>query len=449
MHGFETARGGRWRQLAAAASGVTPGARLCRLAPRFRGLWANPDFRRLWASLTITQFGGQVTLLALPLTAALLLDATPMQMGVLTALGALPFGLFGLFTGVLVDRSRKLPLIIAADLGRAAALVTIPLAALFGALSMSLLYLVEFLVGAGGMVGWASYQVFMTERVGRENLIDANAKIALSESTAQLIGPGIAGLAIQWLTAPVAILLDALSFSFSAWMLRGIPARPADHPGPRSGQSLWREIGDGLRAIWQSEWLRSLAWSVGWWNLLRHMYLAVIVLYATRVLNLSAGAIGAAWMGGGLGCIAASLVARRVNRRYGMGAVMVGGLFLTGLAWGLIGFIRAGAVQSDVWTTLALGSGMFAFDLGGTLFFINYLTLRQAVTPDRLLGRVVSTMIFLTVVSAPLGSLAGGALGDWLGLRAAIWAVAAGGIALGLVLVRISPLPRLRSLPQV
>ena len=414
------------------------------LAARFGGLWRHADFRLLWASLTITHFGGQFTLLALPLAAALLLNASPLQMGILTAFEALPFALFGLFAGVLVDRSRKLPLIIAADVARGAALMLIPCAAWLGFLSMPMLYAVAFLAGTGGVVGWAAYQVLMTERVGRENLIEANAKIALSESGAQLIGPGIAGVAIQWLTAPVAILFDALSFFASAWLLRGIA--PSDRDRPRraaDGSSIWREIADGLRSIWHNEVLRSIAWSVALWNLLRHMYMAIVILYATRVLELSAGAIGAAWMGGGVGCIAASAIATRVNRRHGMGSVMLGGLFLTGLAWGLIGLVRAGSVA----TPLGLAFGIFAFDLGGTLFFINYLTLRQALTPDHLLGRVTSTMIFLTVAIAPLGSLLGGALGGWIGLRQTIWIIAGCGILLGLLLIRVSPLPGLRRLP--
>src|ERR1700693_3937845 len=215
----------------------------------FGVLCSNRDFRRLWTSLTITHFGGQITFLALPLTAALLLHATPFQMGVLTALEALPFALFALFTGVLVDRSRKLPLIIIADVGRGLALLAVPIAAWMGWLSMPILYAVGFLVGSGGMVGWAAYQVFMTERVGRKNLVEANAKIALAESTAQLIGPGSAGAAIQWLTAPFAILFDACSFFVSAWMLKGIEPGPADAPklnGERDAVSMWSDIAEGL-----------------------------------------------------------------------------------------------------------------------------------------------------------------------------------------------------------
>ena len=177
------------------------------LHPRrwFTGLWLNSDFRKLWGSLTIVHFGGQITFLALPLTAAIALNASPFEVGVMTALEALPYPLFGLFAG-LVDRARKLPLIIACDVGRGLALLAIPVCAWLDMLSMPVLYVVGFLLGLLTVTGCPAYQVFMTERVGRENLVEANAKIGVCDSAAQLIGPGIAGALIQWLTAPIAIL---------------------------------------------------------------------------------------------------------------------------------------------------------------------------------------------------------------------------------------------------
>src|SRR5450759_1958248 len=170
------------------------------------GLWRNHDFLTLWGSLTITHFGAQITTLALPLTAVLVLNASPLEMGVLIALEALPFPLFGLFAGVIVDRFRKLPIIIWADVGRGLALLAVPACAWLGWLTMPVLYIAGFLVGIGGVLGWPAYQVFMTERVGRGNLVEANAKMAVSDSAAQLTGPGIAGALVGWLTAPFAIL---------------------------------------------------------------------------------------------------------------------------------------------------------------------------------------------------------------------------------------------------
>src|SRR5216683_1031318 len=224
------------------------------------GLWRNPDFVKLWGSLTLVHFGGQITFLALPLTAALVLQASPFEVGVLTALEALPYPIFGLFAGVLVDRAKKLPVIIACDIGRGLALLAVPACAWLGVLTMALLYVVGFLIGLLTVIGWPAYQVFMTERVGRENLVEANAKIGVADSAAQLIGPGLAGALIQWLTAPFAIFADAVAFFASAWMLRGIPAKATDLPKTRP-RAVGLEIAEGLKAIWRHPTLRALAWS--------------------------------------------------------------------------------------------------------------------------------------------------------------------------------------------
>ena len=164
-----------------------------RLRRRFRGLWLSRDFRKLWVSLTITSFGTQISNLALPLTAALLLHATPMQMGILIALETVPFALFSLHAGVVLDRVRKLPVVIASDLGRGLALAAIPVAAWFGALSIELLFGIGFLCGVQNVVGGAAYQVLIAQMAGRKRLVEANAKIALGETSAALIGPGMSG----------------------------------------------------------------------------------------------------------------------------------------------------------------------------------------------------------------------------------------------------------------
>ena len=414
-----------------------------RLDKYFGKLWRSRDFRTLWISLTITHFGGQVTFLALPLTAALMLNASPLEMGILTAVEALPYTLFGLFTGVLVDRSKKLPLIIMADVGRGLALLAVPVAAWFGLLSMSVLYIVGFLVGLGGIIGWAAYQVFMTERVGRENLVEANSRIALSDSSAQLIGPGLAGIFIHWLTAPFAILLDAMAFFTSAWMLKGIKDQPSDAPKIREkGATVWQDAKEGLRLIWNNPVLRSLAWGLAIWQFLKHMYFAIVILFAARDLALSPGMIGAVWMLGGVGFLIASFWVQHANRQFGVGRVMLGGLLATGLAWLLIALVSPGS-----WAAIHLGVAIFVLDLGAMLFFINYLTLRQSVTPDRLLGRVTSTMIFLSIACAPLGSLAGGAMAEIFGLRTTIGVAGAGGLVLCMVLAKFSPLSAMHELP--
>ncbi|HEX4333186.1 MAG TPA: MFS transporter [Usitatibacter sp.] len=406
------------------------------------GLWQNSDFRKLWGSLTITHFGGQVTFLALPLTAALMLNASPFEVGVLTALEALPYPLFGLFAGVLVDRTRKLPVIIACDVGRALALAAIPVCAWAGALSMTVLYVAGFFIGLLSVIGWPAYQVFMTERVGRENLVEANAKIGVADSAAQLMGPGMAGALIQWLTAPFAIAFDAVCFFASAWMLRGIPPAATDEP-KAVARSVREEIMEGLRVVWRNPILRSIVWSIGIWQVCRHAFIALVVLYAARELGFSAGHVGALFMVSGLGSLAAASVTERLNARFGMGPTMLGGIAGTGVAW-----LTVGSATGPYWLASAIfGVGLFALDLSGMIFFINYLSLRQAATPDRLLGRVTATMIALTVSTAPLGGLIGGWVGEHYGLRVAVLMSGMGALLLAPLVTWFSPLAAMRELP--
>jgi MFS family permease len=408
----------------------------------FQGLWRSPDFRRLWTSLTITAFGAQITNLALPLTAALLLQATPFQMGVLVALETLPFALVSLHAGVLLDRVRKLPIVIAADLGRGIALLAIPLAAFTHVLSIEILYAVGFLCGVQNVVGGAAYQVLLAQMAGRKRLVEANAKITLGETSSALIGPGIAGLLIQALTAPFAIMLDALTFFVSALMLRRVEARNdvvhATHRG-----SVWAEIHEGLLLVWRSRTLFALALVAGLWQVLHHMQIAVLILFATRELGLSAGSIGVAYMFGGVGCVIAAANAERLSNRFGVGSIIVYGLLLTAFGWQAFGL-----VSGPPWAaTLALGLAMLVFDFGAVLYGINYLALRQAITPDRLLGRMTATMRFCTVAAAPLGSLIGGALATGIGLRATLLVVGALGLVLAIGAMTTSPFRSHRTLP--
>jgi MFS family permease len=407
------------------------------------GLWRNSDFVKLWGSLTITHFGGQITFLALPLTAAIVLNASPFEVGVLTALEALPYTLLGLFAGVAVDRARKLPIIVATDIGRGLALLAVPLCAWFGVLNMAILYVVGFLIGAMSVLGWPAYQVFMTERVGRENLVEANAKIGVADSAAQLVGPGLAGALIQWLTAPIAILMDACSFFLSAWMLRGIPPKPSDEPKAPATSSVRAEIVEGLAVIWHNRTLRALVWAIGLWQVFRHAFLAMVVLFGARELGFSAGHVGLLFMTAGLGSLAAANVTERLNARFGMGPTMLGGIGGTGISWILIG-----CSAGPYWlASILFGAGLFLLDLTAMIFFINYLSLRQAVTPDRLLGRVTATMICLTVATAPLGSLMGGWIGEHFGLRVAVLGAGLGALILAPLMVWLSPLSRMRELP--
>ena len=418
---------------------------LYRFARRnFKGLWRLPDFRRLWFTLTVTSFGAQVTNLALPLTAALLLHATPLQMGILVALETLPFALVSLHAGVLIDRVRKLPVVIACNLARGVALLALPLAAFTQTLSIELMYVVGFFCGVQNVIGGAAYQVLLAQLAGRKRLVEANAKIALGETSAALVGPGLAGGLIQVFTAPFAILLDAVAFLASGLVLRRMQLRN-DVVHDAAPAPVMRQIVEGLKLVVHNRTLFALAWLSGLWQFLHHMQIAVLILFATRELGLSAGAIGMVYMAGGLGCVLAAASAERLSARFGVGPVIVHGLILTALAWQAFGL-----VSGPVWAaTLLLGAAMLVFDFGGVLYGINYLALRQAITPDRLLGRMTATMRFFTVAMAPLGSLVGGALATFVGLRGTLLTVGVLGLALAVAAVLWSPVRRHHALPAV
>jgi len=301
---------------------------------------------------------------------------------------------------------------------------------------------VGFLCGIQNVVGGAAYQVLLACMAGRSRLVEANAKVALGETSAALVGPGLAGGLIQLVTAPFAILIDALTFVVSGLMLRRIHV-PGDVPDPGPRPSVTAEIHEGLKLVWNNRTLLALAWLAGLWQILHHMQVAVLILFATRELGLSAGAIGLTYAFGGLGCVLASAFAQRLSARFGIGPVIVHGLALTALGWQAFGL-----VSGPVWlATLLLGCAMLMFDFGAVLYGINYLALRQAITPDRLMGRMTATMRFLTVAAAPLGSLAGGALATAIGLRGTLLTIGVLSIALVAGAVVWSPVRRHREMP--
>ncbi len=388
----------------------------------------NADFRRLWFSSILNSFGGQITGLALPLCAVLLLHATPAQMGTLGALQAVPFALFGLPVGVLLDRSRKLPILLASEIMFCLVLASVPLAHWLGMLSMPWLYAVGFMMGTGLVIGGGAEQVYLTFVVGREGLIDAQTKFAATDSAARLVAPGIAGVLVQLLSAPLAVLVNATGYFVSLLNMRRISVR---EPAPaKTDTHPWHDMLDGLRFIWGHPILRPLAWVAGFWHFLFYGYAALLVLFATRVLGMAPGVLGTAQMLGGLGVLASSMMLKPLSRRFGSGGTVMIGLSSTTLGFMLMPTIPAALFGSATWTTIAYGTLVFFFDCGVMLFFMPYVSLRQRVTPDAFLGRMVSTMRFLTVATAPLGALSAGFVADHYGVRTGLACVAVGALGL-------------------
>ncbi|HVN60863.1 MAG TPA: MFS transporter [Gaiellaceae bacterium] len=389
-------------------------------------LLENRDFRRLWAGETVSDFGSQVTLLALPLAAVLTLHAGSFQMGVLSAASMLPFLLFSLPAGVWTDRrTRRRRILISADLGRAAVLLSVPAAAALDVLSFAQLAIVAFVAGTLTLffrLAWTSY---LPTIVPREQLVDANSKLMTSTSAAAIGGPSLAGALVGLVTAPFAILVDAGSFLVSAFYLGRIEA-----PEPErevKARRPWRhDLAVGLRFVSGDRLQRAIAGSAATLNFFGAVQLAIVVLYASTELGMTPGLIGLAFAAGAVGALIGAVLAPRVTARVGAGPAILWATVLFPIALAILPLASPG--QPRLLAASIVAASEFVGGIGVMVFDVNSAGLRQAVTPPELMGRTAGAMSFLTQSAKPLGSLVGGALGAAVGLHETLWIAAAGGL---------------------
>ncbi len=383
--------------------------------------------------------GGQVTLLALPLTAALLLKATPFQMGLLTALEALPFLLFSLPVGVWLDRVRKLPVYVAGEWTIAVAVASVPLAWAAGALTMAQLYAAAFVLGCVTTVAGSASQLVLMQVVPRERLVDAHARSVLAMATADVAGPGLAGVLIRLVGAPLALLVDAVMLLASALIVRRIDA--AETPAERPRAAFAPELVEGLRFVHSHALLWPLAGIVAGWQFCLHATMAVQVLFASRELQLSEQAIGFAYVASGIGSVLGSLFSGHISRWIGPGPTLVVGLAMTATGWLLP------ALASGMMAVIAFVGMLLLGGFGAVLVLVNFIAVRQAVTPPELLGRMTATMRWLVLAPGAPGALVGGWLGGSAHLSAPL--LMAAGIAAVLVVgaISVGPIRGLKALP--
>jgi MFS family permease len=391
------------------------------------GLWRHGDFLKLWSAETISQFGTQVSQLALPFVAIVVLDASPFAVAALGTVEFLPFLLFTLPAGVWIDRLPRRAILIVADCGRAALLFTVPVAYALDALTMAQLYVVGFSVGTFTVLFDVSYQSYLPSLVERGQIVEGNSKLEVSRTTAQITGPGIAGALIGLITAPYAVLVDAISFLGSGAFLTAIrkhEERPVTTGGakPRMRTELW----EGLQYVVRHPLLRPQAMCTGISNFFSNVTFAVFLVYAVRTLDLSAAEVGVIFTLGGLGGLAGALLSARVTRRFGVGRTTIA----TALTWGSAAFLVPLAPQDFPHPFLVAFGLISSFAI--VVYNITQVSLRQAITPQRIQGRMNSVMRFLVWGTIPLGSLAGGALGSTIGLRETLFVGAAGGLLAGL-----------------
>jgi len=405
-----------------------------------RGLTRDPEFLKLWVGETISDFGDQITLLAIPLTAVIVLKASAFEMGLLAAAAAAPTALFSLPVGVWVDRLPRRPVLIAADLGRAVALATVPLAFVVGVLGLAQLYLVAFITGTLSVFFIVAYQAYLPGLVGRERLVDANGKLNASGSLAQLAGPGVAGVLVQVFTAPMPVVVDALSFLASLTGLSLIRRpEPALAPRPRNMRA---EVREGMAGLLGQPILRTLVLSASVIILALSAQTAIFLLYLSRDLGFPPSVIGLLLALASVGALVGALFASTVAARIGIGpSFIVGALLVIGT------FIARGLAGGSSDTILvALGVSQLLGYFAASLFNVNGPSLRQALTPPQLLGRVNASYRFLVWGTGPFGALIGGTLGELLGLRAALLVTGIASLA-AVPILFASPLPRTREIP--
>ena len=409
------------------------------------GLWRHPDFLKLWSAETISQFGSQVTLLALPLVAILVLGASAFEVALLAAVETLPFLLLTLPAGVWVDRLPRRMILIVGDVGRALALISIPVAHLAGVLTMYQLYLVAFTTGVLTVFFDVAYQAYLPSLVERDQIVEGNSKLQVSASGAQIAGPGIAGFLVGAITAPLAILVDALSFLGSAafvFLIRRSEPPIEQREGAGGRLSRMRaEIGEGLRYVFRHPYLRNIAGSTATSNLFGNIFFAIFLVYAIRELQLRPEVIGLVLAVGNIGFLLGAVVANRVAERIGVGPAIVWSAFLFGPA-----LVIVPLAPRELAVPVLIASGALA-GLSTVVYNVNQVSLRQAITPERMQGRMNATMRFIVWGVNPIGAAIGGVLAATIQLVPTLW-IGAIGSCFAFLWVLFSPVRSLQRIPE-
>ena len=421
-------------------------------------LWRHADYMKLWTAATVSLMGSQISLIAIPFIAATVLGASPFQIALLAAVEMLPFILFTLPAGAWLDRVRRRPVLIAGDIGRGIALLTIPLAFATGVLTIWQLYLVAFVTGSLTVLFDVADQSYLPALLDREDLVEGNAKLQIPGAAAQIAGPALGGVLIGIVAAPFTIILDAASFFASGGLVSLIRrqeyklARPIAADG--STTSLRTEIAEGLRYVLGNRHLRMIAGSTATSNLGTSIAFATFPFFVYRELGLSPALVGAAFGLGSIGILAGAVAAAPLARRFGVGPVIVGSMFATGPAAFLVVFLPPAdqGPSTGIVSAAALAAGallvtqQMLMSFTAVTYNVSQVSYRQAITPLTIQGRMNATMRFIVWGTMPLGSLMGGLLASVFPVRAAIL-IGAIVASTAFLWVLFSPVRSLREIP--
>ncbi len=399
------------------------------------------DFKRLWAADALSQAGTQVTFIAMPLLLIKVLDAGAFEVGLLTTFEFLAFLLVGLPAGVWVDRMRRRNVLMVADLVRGVLYASVPLAWALGVLTLVQVYAVALVAGICTVFFDVAYQSYLPHLVGRDNLVEGNAKLQGTQSVAQVAGPTVAGVLVQTLTAPYAILVDAASYLWSAAWVTSIRSREP-RPERAPDRHLGREMKEGLAFVLGNRLLRAITACTATANLFSNvgMTVFVVLLASASGLNLSAGTIGLLFSASAVGGLLGALVARRFAGWVGQGPALWISIAVSVPAMLPMPFVQRG------WLLWLVAIGSVAVGASIVVYNITQVSFRQLLCPERLLGRMNATIRFAVWGTIPIGALIGGILGSTIGLRPTLW-VAVVGSALAVLPVLLSPLRTMRELP--
>jgi MFS family permease len=403
-------------------------------APRHSSLFRHADFMKLWTGETISEFGSKVGGVAIGFLAVITLHATPAQMGMLAVWRTVPAILFSLFAGVWVDRLRRRPLMIVADLANIILLGSIPAAAMLGRLRIEQVYLVMFLTSFADILFSVSYRAYLPTLVGREAIVQANSILSATEAVAEMGAFGLAGWLVQWLTAPIAILTDSISFVFSAIFLRLITT-PENAPMRRKDSRVAWEILDGARCIGEDSRLLAIVSGAAVGAIAHGIFGTVYALFFINELGFKPGPLGLIYATGGAASLVGATLSGRVASKIGVGGAMALGLAGMGAGYSLVTFAH-GAGPASI--ALLVGQQLLGDSLG-TIYFVNQISVVQKISPPQMLGRVVAGMRFLSLGAGLIGALIGALIGEAVGLR---YAIRAGTILLFLAagIIMVTPI---------
>ena len=401
----------------------------------------NRSFAYFWVGQSISTLGSQVTAFAIPLLAALSLHATAQQMGFLRAAEFAPFLILTLPAGVWADLGIRKSLMIFSNLIRGLVIISVPVAIALGWVHLEVLYVVMLVMGSFKVIFEMAYQTYIPEIVARETLVNANSKIMMSYALGQSAGPGLAGLMVEILGAPMAVLADSLGFFLCAACLFRIKHREVKVV--QHQQNVFRQIAEGFRYVGRERHIRALLWLVTVNNFFMNAIMALIVLYGTREIGFRPGIFGLAVSVGGLGAVIGSMCAQRLGAWLGPGPFVIYACGLTSLASFCFPFVS----RPDNLGIFCLTGTYFALSAGGAAVTVFAWTIRQAITPSHLLGKMNGAFRFCVTGIMPFGALFGGWLGGTIGIR---WTLVVGaiGLLLSCTVASFSHLRHLKALPD-